>query len=72
MSGDASQNAITGASGTPDARSATITVTTPQEQNGESAPHKTRENDHCGEPSGERAGDQIFRASRLGVGSERN
>ena len=38
INGEASQNAITGASGTPVASSAAITGMTPQEQNGESAP----------------------------------
>ena len=38
ISGDASQNAITGASGTPIASSAAISGITPQEQNGDSAP----------------------------------
>ena len=38
ISGEASQNAITGASGTPVASSAAITGMTPQEQNGDSAP----------------------------------
>jgi hypothetical protein len=36
--GEASQNAMTGASGTPMARSAAISGITPQEQKGESAP----------------------------------
>ena len=38
INGDASQKAITGASGTPVASSAAITGMTPQEQNGDSAP----------------------------------
>jgi len=38
ISGEASQNAITGASGTPMTNSAAINGMTPHEQNGESAP----------------------------------
>ena len=38
MMGDDTQNAITGAKGTPDASIPAITGITPQEQNGESAP----------------------------------
>ena len=39
MIGEASQKAMTGASGTPIARSAAMIGTTPQEQNGDSAPN---------------------------------
>ncbi len=38
ISGEDSQNAITAASGTPDASRAAITGMTPHEQNGDSAP----------------------------------
>ena len=38
INGDASQNAMTGANGTPATSNAAITGMTPQEQNGESAP----------------------------------
>jgi hypothetical protein len=39
MTGEASQNAMTGPSGTPMASSAAISGMTPQEQNGDSAPN---------------------------------
>ena len=38
ISGEASQKAITGASGTPEARRAAMMGMTPHEQNGDSAP----------------------------------
>ena len=40
MSGDAKQNAITGASGTPAISSPAMIGTTPQEQNGDRAPKR--------------------------------
>ena len=39
MSGEAIQNAMTGASGTPEASRAAMIGTTPQEQNGDRAPN---------------------------------
>jgi hypothetical protein len=72
MTGEASQNAMTGPSGTPMASSAAMSGMTPQEQNGDKGAETRRQEDHDEGPPGEGLRDQPVGAGGLGAGGQRD